>query len=139
MSDERNETGDLACSKGKINIIQPRSSWPGQPVMRSRSSPEPAPARPTTPGSPPVPQPNQSFYALQHLNFAREDHVRSLFRFANGMRINGDTYWLEIHCANCEGSSDKFSLDRRKEWVTEHRKDITAIARDPVGTFDKWM
>src|SRR5262249_37912688 len=31
-------------------------------------------------------------YSLQHLNFARADHVRSLFRFANGMRLDGDTY-----------------------------------------------
>jgi hypothetical protein len=78
-------------------------------------------------------------YALQHFNFAREDHVRSLFKFANGMRlVDGDTYWLEIHCANCEGSRDKESRDERREWVDEHRRDIKDIARDPVGTFDKW-
>jgi hypothetical protein len=78
-------------------------------------------------------------YALQNLNFAREDHVRSLFRFANGMKLSGDkpTYWLEIHCANCEGSTDKESRDERIKWVGKHRQDIEAIARDPIGTFDK--
>jgi hypothetical protein len=76
-------------------------------------------------------------YALQHLNFARADHVRSLFRFANGMKLGGDTYWLEIHCANCEGSTDKKSRADRIKWVGEHRQDIKNIARDPVGTFDK--
>jgi hypothetical protein len=78
-------------------------------------------------------------YALQHLNFAREDHVRSLFKFANGMRlVDGDTYWLEVHCANCEGSTAKESRADRIKWVAEHRQDIKDIARDPVGTFDKW-
>jgi hypothetical protein len=77
-------------------------------------------------------------YALQHLNFARGDHVRSLFRFANGMKIEGDTYWLEIHCANCEGSTDKLSRGERIKWVGEHRQDIKDIAKDPIGTFDKW-
>jgi hypothetical protein len=77
-------------------------------------------------------------YALQNLNFAREDHVRSLFRFANGMKLNGDTTWLEIHCANAEGSTDKKSRDERRKWVVQHREDILAIAADPIGTFDKW-
>jgi len=77
--------------------------------------------------------------ALGHLNFARADHVRSLFRFANGMKLeDGDTCWLEIHCANCEGSTDKKSRIERRKWVDEHRQDIQAIARDPRGTFDKW-
>jgi hypothetical protein len=78
-------------------------------------------------------------YALQHLNFARADHVRSLFRFANGMRlVDGDTYWLEVHCANCQGSTDKESRAKRVKWVGEHRQDIKDIARNPAGTFHKW-
>jgi DNA-dependent RNA polymerase-like protein len=77
-------------------------------------------------------------YALQHLNFTRGDHVRSLFRFANGMKLGGDTYWLEIHCANCEGSTDKEPRGKRIAWVHRHRREITDIAADPVGTFDKW-
>ena len=78
-------------------------------------------------------------YALQHLNFARADHVRSLFKFAHGMRLDDrGTYWLEIHCANCEGSTDKKSRDERTRWVAEHREDIQAIAADPISTFDLW-
>jgi DNA-directed RNA polymerase len=75
-------------------------------------------------------------YALQHLNFGREDHVRSLFRFANGAKLNGDTYWLKVHCANCAGH-DKISRADRINWVDEHRQDIVAIKADPFGTFDK--
>jgi DNA-directed RNA polymerase len=77
-------------------------------------------------------------YALQHLNFAREDHVRSLFRFRNGMKLNGDTKWLENHCAKCEGTTEKKSFDDRIRWVDEHRQVIRDIANDPFGTFGKW-
>jgi DNA-directed RNA polymerase len=45
--------------------------------------------------------------------------------------------WLEIHCANCEGSKDKESREERIKWVNLHRHDIQQIARDPEGTFDK--
>jgi hypothetical protein len=76
-------------------------------------------------------------YALQHFNFARADHARSLFRFEHGLSINGDTRWLEIHAANCEGSTDKKSRDERVKWVGEHREDVKRIAKDPDGTFDK--
>jgi hypothetical protein len=74
---------------------------------------------------------------LQNLNFTRGDHVRSLFRFAHGLPINGDTYWLEIHCANCEGSTDKESRDDQIRWVAEHLEEIKRIAADPDGTRDK--
>lgn len=77
-------------------------------------------------------------YALQHLNFGRGDHVRALFKFAHGLPLDGNAKWLEIHCANCEGSTDKESRDVRIKWVDAHREDIKAIAADPVGTFDKW-
>jgi hypothetical protein len=75
-------------------------------------------------------------HALQHLNFGRADHVRSLFRFANGMKLGGHTKWLEIHCANCAGYDKESRADRRK-WVTEHSQEIQKIARDPIGTFEK--
>jgi DNA-directed RNA polymerase len=43
--------------------------------------------------------------ATQHLNYQREDHVHSMFRFANGQPLGEDgLYWLEIHTANCAGS-----------------------------------
>src|SRR5262249_59723066 len=42
-------------------------------------------------------------YGVPHFNFAREDHVRSLFRFAHGMPIGqeGDETWIMIHVPNC--------------------------------------
>ena len=76
---------------------------------------------------------------IPHFNYAREDHVRALFRFANGMRIGwNDLEWLEIHCANCEGSTDKKPWAGRIDWVAENREVIQRIADDPVGTFDLW-
>ena len=79
-------------------------------------------------------------YAIQHLNFMREDHVRALFKFANGMRLDGreGTYWLEIHCANCEGSTDKMRRSERIRWVAENRQKIKKIGNDPFGAFDLW-
>jgi DNA-dependent RNA polymerase len=78
-------------------------------------------------------------FAIQHLNFMREDHVRSLFKFANGMRLGPEgTYWLEVHCANCEGSTDKKRREERIKWVAENRQKIQNIGNNPLGTFDLW-
>jgi DNA-directed RNA polymerase len=74
---------------------------------------------------------------LQPFNFARGDHVRSLFRLAKGMKLGGAIDWLEIHAANCEGSTDKQPRDERRLWVSKHREDIKRIAADPFNTFDK--
>jgi DNA-directed RNA polymerase len=76
-------------------------------------------------------------YPLPHLNFGRADHIRSLFKFANGLPLGGDPYWLKIHAANCWGL-DKKSRNDRIKWVDEHQQDIIDIAADPVGTFEKW-
>jgi DNA-directed RNA polymerase len=74
-----------------------------------------------------------------HFNFECGDHVRAMFKFANGMRLNREgTYWLEIHCANCEGSTDRKRREDRIRWVAEHRQQIQDIANDPFGTFDLW-
>jgi hypothetical protein len=77
-------------------------------------------------------------YPLSYLSFAREDYVKSLFRFAHGLPINGDTRWLEIHCANCAGK-DKESIEDRLKWVVENREIIKQIAADPFGTRDQWQ
>jgi Autographiviridae RNA polymerase len=79
------------------------------------------------------------FNANQHLNYARQDYVRSMFRFANGARVSPpDMSWLEIHCANCEGSTDKETWNVRTDWVATHRDDIRRIAAKPMDTFDMW-
>jgi len=42
--------------------------------------------------------------ANQHLNFYRGDHVRSMIKFDQGMRLNDEGwYWLAVHAANCHG------------------------------------
>ncbi len=78
-------------------------------------------------------------YATQHLNFQREDHVRAMFRFANGQPLGEDgLYWLGIHVANTAGQ-DKVSFDRRLEWVDENLETIIRkVANDPAGTFNIW-
>jgi hypothetical protein len=80
-------------------------------------------------------------YAIPHLNFQREDHVRSLIRFRNGLPLGPDgERCLHIHCANCGGFDgvDKASLDARVDWVNENRRRIERVARDPDGTVDHW-
>jgi DNA-directed RNA polymerase len=78
-------------------------------------------------------------YAVQHFNYMREDHVRSLFKFANGIPLTKKGLeWLEVHCANCEGSTEKESYGARQDWVKNHRHDIIKIANNPDGTFKDW-
>jgi DNA-directed RNA polymerase len=76
-----------------------------------------------------------------HFNFDRGDHVRSMFRFARGMSLDiaEKTQWLEVHCANCHGETDKKSFDERIRWVANNRKDlIEKVAANPAGTFELW-
>jgi DNA-directed RNA polymerase len=77
-----------------------------------------------------------------HFNFDRGDHVRSLFRFARGMNLDREegTFWLEVHCANCngEGGIDKRPWRERINWVVRNRHFIERIADDPDGTFEQW-
>jgi DNA-directed RNA polymerase len=78
-------------------------------------------------------------YPLQFFNYQRPDHVRALFRFANGARLTEDGLkWLEVHCAKCEGSTDKDSIVERRKWVSDHKADILKIADGPDETFDLW-
>jgi DNA-directed RNA polymerase len=78
-------------------------------------------------------------YAIPHFNYGREDHVRALFKFANGLPLGPDGIrWLEINCANCYGF-DKQSWDGRVEWAKRNKKNlIQRVAADPDGTFDEW-
>src|SRR5262249_34516566 len=80
-------------------------------------------------------------YGVPHFNFQREDHVRSLFQFANGLPItNEGIEWLAIHVANC-GDFDKVSKrpwNERLAWAKAKDDKIVAVARDPLGTVDWW-
>jgi hypothetical protein len=78
-------------------------------------------------------------YPIPHLNYQREDHVRGMIRFAKGIKLGPEGIrWLEIHCANCEGSTDKEPWDVRHKWVHKNRRDILAIAARPNDTFELW-
>jgi len=79
-------------------------------------------------------------YGVSDFNFYREDHVRSLFRFANSMAIGEiGLRWLMIHTANTYGGPkkvDKKPLHERYQWVEAHREQIERVAKNPYT--EKW-
>jgi Autographiviridae RNA polymerase len=85
-------------------------------------------------------------YPIPHFNYGREDHVRSLFLFANGLEMTPEGLeMLAIHTANCGDFNDeegrrisKRSFGERIAWVKNNRALIERIATDPVGTVDEW-
>jgi DNA-directed RNA polymerase len=80
-------------------------------------------------------------YALPRFHFGREDHVRAVIKFANGLPVGGDYHamrWLHINCANAHGEADKESFDDRIAWTKENYSLIQRIAEDPSGTFREW-
>jgi hypothetical protein len=78
-------------------------------------------------------------YAIPQFNFGREDHVRSLFKFARWMPLGPEGIkWLEIHAANCQGDTSKEPWDDRLRWAQKERKTIQQIAADPFGTLHLW-
>jgi DNA-directed RNA polymerase len=65
-------------------------------------------------------------YGIPHFNFAREDHIRALFLFANGEKIGEDGLrWLKAHIARtADGNTwshdekpSKFGFDERIAWT----------------------
>jgi DNA-directed RNA polymerase, mitochondrial len=80
-------------------------------------------------------------YALCHLNFQREDRVRALFMFANGLPVGTEGLrWLKIHTANC-GDFTKISkrpLEERVQWCNDNTRLITSIASAPL-VHTEWM
>lgn len=89
-------------------------------------------------------------YALCSFNFQREDRVRSLFLFADGMPIGDEGLrWLMIHTANTgdfrqgtlSNSGQKISkrpLEERVQWCISNRQQITNIASAPL-VHTEWM
>jgi len=80
-------------------------------------------------------------YGIPHFNFQREDHVRALFQFAQGMQIGEDGLdWLMIHVANCGnfGAVRKRPWDERIAWTQSQRSMIEQTASDPLATVDWW-
>jgi DNA-directed RNA polymerase len=75
-------------------------------------------------------------YGLPHFSFQREDHVRSLFLFAEGEPIGNELRWLEAAAAGHFGN--RRTWEERSDWAIENRELIRAVAADPIGTFDRW-
>jgi DNA-directed RNA polymerase len=107
-------------------------------------------------------------YQVPYLNMQREDHVKCLFKFANGRKLDSrragfseddveelrkinpktlvksappgftDHEILEIHTANCAGEN-KRPWEDRPQWVKENRSLIEATADDPRATQSEWQ
>jgi DNA-directed RNA polymerase, mitochondrial len=84
-------------------------------------------------------------YGICHFNFQRQDYVRSLFLFANGVPITADgIWWLQVHVANCfddstdRGGISKRTWDERIAWVAANRDKIMRTAEDPNATVKWW-
>jgi DNA-directed RNA polymerase, mitochondrial len=74
--------------------------------------------------------------------YGRQDYVRALFLFADGLPIEGATreehglHWLFIHAANCWGE-DKIAFLARFDWVVSHYE--TLIEPVAKGRSDEWL
>jgi hypothetical protein len=70
--------------------------------------------------------------AEQTFNYAQQDRVRSLYRFAQGVPIDDlGLTWLKVHVANCHGETDKRSYENRVAWTDEHYDEIERVAVEP--------
>lgn len=82
-------------------------------------------------------------YSLCHFNFMRDDRVRALFQFRDGMPIGEEGLkWLKIHVANCGAFNkiDKAPLSDRITWVDENISTLQTIAAHPLSqdSLDLW-
>lgn len=75
-------------------------------------------------------------YGICHFNFQRDDRVRALFQFADGLPIGEEGLrWLKIHVANC-GDFDKISkrsLEERVQWTDNNLEKLRKTAGKPTG------
>jgi DNA-directed RNA polymerase, mitochondrial len=80
-------------------------------------------------------------YGLSHFNFQREDRVRALFLFSEGLPIGDEGLrWLKIHTANT-GDFDKISkrpLAERAAWCDDNIQQIMNTASEPL-VHTQWM
>jgi DNA-directed RNA polymerase len=90
-------------------------------------------------------------YGIPHFNFAREDHVRALFLFADGERIGEDgLQWLKAHVAataksnswSPEEKPDRFGFKERIAWtdanISTLRRVGEAVLRGESPTAVAW-
>jgi len=80
-------------------------------------------------------------YSIPSFNYFRDDHIKSMFTYYRGYRVEGNNaYWLMIHLANV-GDFDKISkapLDERVEWAQDNHDNILSIAKDFKQSYDFW-
>lgn len=80
-------------------------------------------------------------YAVPYFNHQRSDHMKALFRFADGVPLGEHGgKWLMIHLANC-GDFEKVSkkpFNERINWVRRNESMILATAKDPAAHADWW-
>lgn len=78
-------------------------------------------------------------YPMPHFNFQRDDRVRALFLFRDGIPIGEDgLWWLKVHVANT-GDFNKISkrpLEERVTWVEQNSERIQSVAASPLT--DLW-
>jgi DNA-directed RNA polymerase len=82
------------------------------------------------------------FNPVCNFNYHRADHIKALFEFNRGYRIEGNNaYWLQVHVANC-GDFEKASkkpLDQRVQWVEDNKEWLMEIAGDYRAHCDRWQ
>ena len=67
------------------------------------------------------------------LNPQGSDEMRSLLEFAEGVPLGErGVFWLGVHGANLFGN-DKVSLEDRYQWARQQRRQVAALARDPLA------
>ena len=84
-------------------------------------------------------------YGIPDFNYQREDHVRALFQFDEGLPIGDEgLQWLMVHVATrgnfkCgDTRTSKLPFRDRIAWAENHLDDIERTARDPAATLDWW-
>jgi DNA-directed RNA polymerase len=77
-------------------------------------------------------------FALSHFKYEREDHVKALFQFANGAKLDKrGIFWLKCHLANhADGlgldgveKPSRLPFDKKEEWIDKHADTLTWIGR----------
>ena len=80
-------------------------------------------------------------YFVPAFNYHRDDHIKSLFTYQRGYKVDGNNaYWLKVHLAN-SGDFEKISkqpLDERAAWTEANHDMLLDIAADYQATFELW-
>jgi DNA-dependent RNA polymerase len=126
----KNDGGHILAKKVQRNFKEPKSLFKRRRTTTAIRAPMDAAAafrlwKFYTPGNVDF---RGRYYPLPHLNYGNADHIRAMFRFANGKRIGDEgLYWLKVHTANV-GDFEKISkrsFDERVAWVDQHVNDVS--------------